>query len=213
MSVELRSIATISLLICAIHSGPACAGDWPAWRFDAGRSAASPDELPERLVRQWTRRLPRLKPAWPDQPKMQFDAFYEPIVAGQMLFVGSSFDNSVTAYETRTGKEVWHFFAEGPIRFAPTAWRDKLYFVSDDGFLYCLRSADGSLAWRFRGGPTDRWILGNERLISAWPARGAPVISDGKVYFAAGIWPFMGVFLHALDAETGTVEWTNDGDS
>ena len=64
---------------------------------------------------------------------------------------------------------------------------------------------DGSLVWRFRGGPSDRKLLGNERLISTWPARGAPVIDDGTIYFAAGIWPFMGIFLHALDAETGEV--------
>ncbi|HUE75040.1 MAG TPA: PQQ-binding-like beta-propeller repeat protein, partial [Pirellulaceae bacterium] len=68
------------------------------------------------------------------------------------------------------------------------------------------------LVWRFRGGPSDRKILGNERMISTWPARGAPVIADGTIYFAAGIWPFMGVFLHALDARTGEVIWTNDGD-
>ena len=55
-------------------------------------------------------------------------------------------------------------------------------------------------------------MLGNERLISMWPARGAPVIADGKIYFAAGIWPFMGIFLHALDARTGELVWTNDGD-
>src|SRR5438477_611692 len=54
--------------------------------------------------------------------------------------------------------------------------------------------------------------LGNGRLISMWPARGAPVIADGTVYFAASIWPFMGIFIHALDARTGNVIWTNDGD-
>src|SRR5207248_3700058 len=32
-------------------------------------------------------------------------------------------------------------------------------------------------------------------------------------YFAAGIWPFMGIFLHAIDARTGKVVWSNDGDS
>src|SRR5581483_10654454 len=47
---------------------------------------------------------------------------------------------------------------------------------------------------------------------STWPARGAPVVADGTVYFAASIWPFMGVFVHALDARTGAVKWTNDGD-
>src|SRR5262249_47992053 len=58
-----------------------------------------------------------------------------------------------------------------------------------------------------------RKLLGNERLISMWPVRGAPVVADGTVYFAAGIWPFMGIFLHALDANSGKVVWSNDGDS
>ncbi|MGE4003160.1 MAG: PQQ-binding-like beta-propeller repeat protein, partial [Planctomycetaceae bacterium] len=53
--------------------------------------------------------------------------------------------------------------------------------------------------------------LGNDRLISLFPARGAPVVYDGTVYFAAGIWPFMGTFIHALDAETGEFVWTNSG--
>jgi len=187
-------------------------GDWPQWRYDAQRSAASPDELPLRLQIHWTRDLPPLVPAWPDQAKMQFDAAYEPVALGQRLFVGSSHDNCVTAYDTRTGHEVWTFFADGPVRFAPLAWQNKVFFACDDGYLYCLKAADGSLVRRFRGGPSDRRILGNERLISMWPARGAPVIADGKVYFAAGIWPFMGIFLHALDAQTGEVLWTNDGD-
>ena len=182
------------------------------WRCDAQRSAASPDDLPEQLALRWVRQLPRLRPAWGDQPKMQLDAVYEPIVLGQRLFVGSSQHDSLTAFDTQTGDEVWRFFAEGPIRFAPLAWSDKVYFASDDGYLYCLHAGDGMLAWKFRGGPSDRKLLGNDRLISTWPARGAPVIDDGKLYFAAGIWPFMGIFLHALDAETGKVLWTNDGD-
>ena len=203
----------VTVMLAAFYSPLAAdGGDWPMWRYDAQRSAASPDELPAAMSLQWVRQWPRLQPAWTDQPKMQFDAIYEPIVAGQRLFVGSSQDGSVTAYDTQTGSETWRFFADGPVRFAPLAWQEKLYFVSDDGYLYCLRTHDGSLVWRFRGGPSDRKVLGNERLISTWPARGAPVLTDGKIYFAAGIWPFMGIFLHALDATTGQVLWTNDGD-
>jgi outer membrane protein assembly factor BamB len=202
----------LSVILVVIAPLAARGGDWPQWRYDAQRSAASPDELPAKLSLHWVRELPPLKPAWPDQPKMQFDAAYEPIVVGQRLIIGSSHDDSVTAYDTRTGGELWTFFADGPIRFAPLAWEDKLYFVSDDGYLYCLKVSDGSLVWRVLGGPSDRKVLGNERMISTWPARGAPVIADGRIYFAAGIWPFMGVFLHALDARTGEAIWTNDGD-
>jgi outer membrane protein assembly factor BamB len=199
--------------VLLLFPAPSNAGDWPSWRHDASRSAASPDPLPARLHLQWVRRLPTLEPAWPDQPKLQVDDVYEPVALGKRMFVGSSVFDTVTAYETRTGKETWRFQAEGPVRYPPAAWEDRVYFTSDDGYLYCLDAGKGTLLWKFRGGPSDRRILGNGRLISTWPARGAPVLADGTVYFAAGIWPFMGVFVHALDARTGKVIWTNDGDS
>ena len=174
-------------------------------------------ELPPELRLQWVRDLPPLRPAWPDQPTLQYDIAYQPVVAGKTLFLASSRADGVAAFDAETGDALWRFFTDGPVRFAPVVWQDKVYFASDDGWLYCVTAADGALVWKFRGGPSDRKILGNGRLISTWPARGAPCVveePDGEavVYFAAGIWPFMGVFLHALDARTGAVRWTNDGD-
>lgn len=161
---------------------------------------------------RWVRELPVLTPAWPDQQRLQFDAAYVPVLFNHTLYLASSRTDSVTAYDPETGEERWRFLADGPVRFAPMGWRDRIFFVADDGHLYCLDAASGTLLWKFRGGPSGRRALGNERLISLWPARGAPVVADGVVYFAAGIWPFMGTFLHALDARTGRVIWTNDGD-
>jgi outer membrane protein assembly factor BamB len=177
--------------------------DWPMSRHDAQRSAASPRELPARMRLLWTRDYPPLEPAWPDQPKLQFDAVYDPIVLDRALFVASPKTDTVTALDTETGAEKWQFHADGPIRFAPAGWEGKLFVASDDGYLYCLDAGCGTLLWKFRGGPSDRKILGNERLISTWPARGGPVVADGTVYFAAGIWPFMGIVIDALDAHAG----------
>jgi outer membrane protein assembly factor BamB len=188
------------------------ADDWPMSRHDARRSGASAHDLPARLRLLWTRDYPPLEPAWPDQPKLQFDAVYDPVVLDRTLFLGSPKTDTVTALDTATGAEKWCFHADGPIRFAPAGWEGRLYVASDDGHLYCLDAGCGTLLWKFRGGPSDRKVLGNERLISTWPARGGPVVADGTVYFAAGIWPFMGIFLHALDAPTGKVIWSNSGD-
>ncbi len=200
--------ASIPLLLPA----QAQAGDWPVWRYDAARGAATPDALPENLHLQWVLRLPAPSPAWPpEQTKLQFDASCEPVVAGGRLFVPSMVYDCVIAFDTKTGAGLWRFYTEGPVRFAPVANNDKVYFVSDDGYLYCVDAADGKLVWKFRGGPSDRKVIGNGRLISMWPARGAPVLYDGKIYFAAGIWPFMGTFIHSLNAETGEVVWTNSG--
>ncbi len=183
------------------------------WRYDAGRTGASPQQLPAELHLQWVREYPPLQPAWPEQEKMQFDVAYDPVVLGKTLFIGSSRHDCVRALDTATGAEKWTFYTDGPVRFAPVAWQGKIYFTSDDGLLYCVDGATGKLAWKFRGAPGDRKVLGNERIISTWPARGAPVIADdGTVYFAASIWPFMGIFIQALDARTGEVKWTNDGD-
>jgi len=201
-----------ALSLTAVSS--ALAADWPMWRYDAGRTAASPHGLPTTLHLLWVLKLPELEPAWEDplnRDLMQFDRAYEPVVVGQNLFIGSSTSARMTAFDTDTGQEKWRFYTGGPVRLPAVAEGGRVFFSSDDGYLYCLDAGSGSLIWKFRGGPSDRKVLGNSRLVSMWPARGGPVIEDGVVYFAASIWPFMGTFIHALEAATGDVIWTNDG--
>ena len=186
--------------------------DWPMWRYDAGRCASTPEELPAEMHLQWVRELAPPKPAWPkSQYRLQFDASYEPVVAGKTIFVGSMVSDSLTAYDTETGIEKWRFYTEGPVRFAPIVYKDKLYFASDDGYLYCLNAKSGSLIRKFLGGPAGKKVIGNDRLISMWPMRGGPVLYEDKIYFAASIWPFMGIFIHAIDAQTADIVWTNSG--
>ncbi|MCJ7752430.1 MAG: PQQ-like beta-propeller repeat protein, partial [Armatimonadetes bacterium] len=202
------------LVIAAVLGmhGFAAGADWPMWRHDPSHTACTSEELSTDLRLQWVLELPDPKPCWPfTQYKLQFDLSYEPVVAGDTLFLPSMVRDSVTAYETKDGALKWRFYTDGPVRFAPVVSNGKVYFVSDDSYLYCLDAASGELRWKFRGGPSDRKVLGNDRLISMWPARGAPVLYDGTIYFAASIWPFMGTFIHALDAETGKVIWANSG--
>jgi len=210
-----RSLVRSLVMVAVIGFAARAAGeDWPMWRHDARRSAASPETLPETLHLQWVREYPRLKPAWPAQVArgyLTFDVSYKPVVMGKRMFVGSSLNHRLTALDTETGKEVWRFYAGGPIRFAPVCSKGKVYFVSDDGHLYCLSAADGSLKWRVLGGPDNRKILGNGHLVSLWPARGAPALAGGTIYFGASLWPFVGSFLYALDAETGKAVWVNSG--
>ena len=200
------------LIVACLLTAQVWAGDWPQFRYDVGRTAASPHELPANLQLRWTRTLPVPQPAFPQENRLAYDASYEPVVLGRTMFVPSMVTDSITALDTETGNERWRFFAEGPVRFAPVAWKDKLYFVSDDGYLYCVDANDGSLRWRFRGlpeGKPDRKVIGHGRLVSLWPARGGPVLADGVIYFAAGLWPTEGVFVHAVDAESGQAVWSN----
>ena len=68
----------------------------------------------------WSRKLPPVRQAWPREfeQRINFDASYEPVVMGKLLFLGSPNDGSVTAYDTETGAEqmeVLHGGA-GPLR-------------------------------------------------------------------------------------------------
>ncbi len=206
-----RRLPVVLLLVAANLS--AAAADWPAWRYDAGRTAASPQELPAELRLQWTRELPAPRPAFPNDLRLCFDGCYEPIVTGRCVVLPSMVTDTVTALDSETGEERWTFFADAPVRFAPLAWEGRLYIVADDGCLYCLSADEGRLLWKFCGLDADRQpykLLGNERLISRWPARGGPVLADGTIYFAAGLWPNEGVFVYAVDAATGRQVWVND---
>jgi len=188
---------------------PARASDWPMWRMNAQRSAQTEQPVPETLHVQWVHQLPPLEPAFKNS-RLQFDAGYEPVVKNDILFYGSSSTNSVTAIDVISGKELWRFYTNGPVRLAPVAWKDSVCFGSDDGYLYSVSAQTGKLQWKFQAVPSNRLILGNRQLISVWPVRGGPVIENDTIYFAAGVWPFEGVFLYALDLATGKTKWVND---
>lgn len=187
------------------------ATDWPTYRGDAARSGYTLERLPAKLSHAWTYR-PAHAPsvAWPRDERMLFDRANDVVVAGELLLFGSSADCRVIALDAATGNERWTFFTGAPVRFAPAIWKDRVFVASDDGYLYCVALADGTLQNKWRGGPTDEMILGNGRMVSRWPARGGPVIRDDIVYFAAGIWQSDGIFLHAIDAQSGQSLWCND---
>ncbi|MCP4375277.1 MAG: PQQ-binding-like beta-propeller repeat protein, partial [bacterium] len=173
-------LGIICLTVLVATAGRARAGDWPQQNYNNAKTAITPDVLPTDLKLLWTRQLAKPKSAWPaSQGRLQFDASYQPVIAGKCMFVGSMVTDSVTAYNTETGATMWRFFTSGPVRFAPMVSKGRLYVTSDDGYLYCLDAASGKLNWKIRGGPSDRKVIGNGRLTCMWPARTSAIVCDG----------------------------------
>ena len=204
--------ATVVLLGCRLAAVPP---EWPCYRHDNARSGVSPEPLSTPLYLQWThvpRHAPR--PAWPEPGKeshrMPFDYAFQVVSDGDLAFFGSSADHKVYALDLKTGRERWSFFTEGPVRFAPALAGTRLLVASDDGYLYCLAAGSGKLLWRFRGGPRDERLVGNEQMISRWPARAGVLVDGETVYFAAGMWSSDGIYLYALRVVDGGVIWKND---
>ncbi|MHC4677477.1 MAG: outer membrane protein assembly factor BamB family protein [Planctomycetota bacterium] len=204
-----------AFLIPLIMSTVAIADDWPTYRSDPARSAITSQTVGPRLFLQWTYTpVHAPKPAWPmpseELPRMHNDNAYHVVMADNCAVFGSCTTNKVTSIDVATGQIRWTFFTEGPVRFAPALYDGKVYVGSDDGYVYCIDGQDGSLEWQYRAGPSEEKIIGNGRMISLWPVRTGVLVDDGVVYFAAGVFPYEGLYICALRAGDGSVLWKND---
>lgn len=160
---------------------------------------------------RWSVRVP-VAPPWPtSQDRLTFDRAPAPVVAGDMVLVASSGLDALLALDAATGGERWRFACEGPPRLPPACDGTRVFLGSDDGRVYGLDLASGRERWR-REPPARRLVLGNGRLISTWPVRGGPVVADGTLYVASGLYGFMGTFIAALDPATGAERWCASGD-
>ncbi len=207
-----RRGAALCLLLAPAVAG---AGDWPTFRHDAARSGATEDALPDRLALRWeVQSAHPHTPAWPvpaeELPRVHADNAPHAVIAGGRVFFGSPADNSVRALDAESGRLLWRFTTQGPVRFAPCFHGGRIYFGSDDGQVYCLAADSGRLCWRHRAGPSGEKILGNGRMISLWPVRTSVLVDGGQVLFGAGVFPNDGIIIGALDPETGAVLWQND---
>jgi len=204
---------TLLIVVLLAFSGQSVkANDWPQFRADAARTGYTSDNLPADLTLRWVYRSKQApRPAWQGQDtRMTFDYAHHAVIADGVVFFAGSADNKVHALDLATGMPKWSYFTEGPLRFAPAFWKGRLYVSCDDGYLYCLSAKTGRLLWKKRGGPIGDMLLGNGRMISRWPIRGAATILDDILYVCAGIWPSEGIYLYALDPKTGRQLWVND---
>jgi outer membrane protein assembly factor BamB len=167
--------------------------DWPTYRHDALRSGRAGCDVPADVRPLWQRDL--------GGPTTQ------PVVAGGLLVTAERDGHTVHALDATTGKPRWRFTAEGRIDSAPTCHAGRVLFGSADGRVYCLRAADGALAWRFRAAPRQRRIAVFDQLESAWPVHGSVLVQNGVAYCTAGRSSFLdgGIRLYALDPATGKV--------
>ncbi len=184
---------------------------------NAERTGFVPWELkpPYRLAWEYAdRHKPRpawREPAWEPQ-RIDFDYAYAVSAAGGNVYFASSADHALHALDLETGREKWAFFTGGPVRLAPEFHGGNVLFGSDDGRVYCLDGRTGRLVWRFRPSIPDERLIGNEQMISRWPARSGVLVEGGKAYTTFGMLSPEGVVVCCLDAATGSVVWQNDAE-
>jgi len=165
--------------------------DWPTYRHDAQRSGCTRSAVSAHLQRRWQTHVGgRLS---------------SPTVAKGRVFVACRDRHEVVAIEGDSGTAAWTFTAGGRVDSPPTIHGDRALFGCRDGHVYCLRTSDGSLAWRFRDTRTPRRIMACGQLESASPVHGSVLVQNDVAYFTMGRSSYLdgGIDLYRLDLGTG----------
>jgi len=180
--------------------------DWPTYRHDAGRTGHTAAAGPAELQPLWTAKLCASTGSHPGGVR-EGVRISAPVIAAGKVFLADVDAHAVVALDADTGREAWRYTAGARIDSPPTYDQGRLLFGSHDGWIYCLRAADGVLAWRFKDLPDDRWIMAYDQPESAWPVCGSVLALNGTVYFAAGRNSFLdgGIWIYGLDPATGRV--------
>jgi len=221
----IKKIYFLSLASVILCLGLASAEDWPTYMHDDHRSGVTTEQLGNNLVKAWV--FPKILPpqeAWADEPKKDasvstgsqrpfkertvFDRANHIAVVNGFVYIGSATEHTMQCLDAVTGEEKWVFFAGGPVRMAPTVSNGKVYFGADNGTVYCVNATTGDEIWKYTAAGSDNYLVPNNgRAVSPWAVRSGVLVDQGLAYFASGIFPSEGVYLTALNANTGTKQW------
>ena len=132
--------------------------------------------------------------SWKFSAKAAFVA--SPVEVDQVIYLGST-DSFFYAIDARNGKQRWALKTGGDIRSTACLYHQQLYFVSGDGYLWCV-STNGTVQWKFKTGGEKKYELFS---FSDY-YQSSPVCSNGVIYFGSG-----DHHVYAVDAASGALRW------
>jgi outer membrane protein assembly factor BamB len=131
-------------------------------------------------------------------------------MSGGRLFVAAIDQHTVHAVAADSGQALWSYTAAARVDSPPTIWKGRVLFGSADGYVYCLRTDDGELMWRYRAAPADLRMGADGQIESVWPVHGSVLIQETgegqpELWCVAGRSMFLdgGLRLLRLDPATG----------
>ena len=195
----------------AVEAGTQDPADWPMYRHDSARSAATTAKAPETLKELW-----RFKAAAPAEGPVALawkarlgSGITPPVVAGGLVFVAGADTGQIIALDAATGQKAWTALMGGRIDSAPTIERGLCVAGCHDGYVYAFSAKDGRLVWRTRVAPRERRMVAYAQMESVWPVIGTVVAHDGLLYADAGRSSETdgGISVLALDPASGEMKW------
>jgi outer membrane protein assembly factor BamB len=202
-SLNSRSLPPVSLLspLSSSHPNPhdhAAHGaripnpsSWPTYRADIARSGHAKMKLPVEL-----------KPAW----EARIGGRLSSLTVGEgQCYVAAIDTHTVHALDAARGARLWSYTVGARVDSPPTVCRDRVVFGSSDGWVYCLRAADGALVWKFLAAPQELRMSVDSQLESVWPVHGSVLVREGEVSLMAGRSSYLdgGITAYRLKLNTG----------
>jgi outer membrane protein assembly factor BamB len=190
-----------------VDPAPSGTGDWPILRANPARSCATSVEADPRGI-LWRKPLAVRPDAWIVRSSWRAQHHHNqvisaPVVAAGKVFVSLIDEHQVVAMDEKSGEVAWRYTANARIDSPPTIHKGLCLFGSRDGWVYCLRAADGKLTWRRRIAPSEERILVYGQLESRWPVIGTILVDGDRAYANAGHDPSMNIMVWAFESATG----------
>jgi outer membrane protein assembly factor BamB len=191
--------ANITLAFLILFAPWALADDWPQWLGPSRNNVSAETIQP-----------------WAEAPEIIWrkpvgNGFSTPVIADGRLFVQASVadqnQESVTAYDLKTGEEIWQqvydrapYFSQlgaGP-RATPTVAEGVLVTIGITGELSCFDPATGDVRWRINP------YRDNNISTPGFGVCSSPLVFENRVYVPIG---GAGMAITAYDLKTGELAW------
>ncbi len=202
LSVVLTVLLVGSVGVATVHAlEPSLSKDWPQWRGPHRDNKSSQTGL----LTDWKAQPPKL--AW--KIDGMGDGYASVSIVGDRLYTTGNVNSSqsVIAVDLTSQKIVWtqpltsrnpkHGY-EGA-RCTPAVDGDRLYAVTSNGQISCLKTADGSIVWKKEF--DQEW---RGRMMSGWGFSESPLVDGDWVLCTPGNSAAMIVALNKL---TGDLVW------
>ncbi len=201
--MTLRCIFTAFVLaVSFVTATPLCAGDWPQWRGPQCDGQFTGPAWPDKLDASHLRQVWRVELG---------PSYSGPMVSGTRVFTTETKDKkfeAVTAFDRKTGKELWRaqwegalsvpFFARSNgdwIPATPACDGESLFVAGMRDVLVCLDVQTGKERWRFD------FVKKLEAPVPDFGFVCSPLVDDAAVYVQAG------ASFVKLNKRTGEVIW------
>jgi outer membrane protein assembly factor BamB len=172
------------------------AGDWPVWQGPNGNGMTS-EKIPD---------LNKLSLKWKKEVGLGYSGLI--VADGKLYTLGHDGESKETLFclDLLSGKTIWKMSYPGELiaklhaggpNASPLILGDKLFSLSKDGQLFCLKTEDGSVIWKENL---------TKILDSPVPNFGfacSPKIIEGQLILSQGK-------TASLDPATGKVNWVSD---